>query len=146
MARYVLCRPHINISESGRLPSFWNHALCCVSTPCRLSCSYVLVRLCVVLRCEHSRPHVCVWLCMLSARFFYIIVFIQEVVCCVQIAYGRAPLDNIQWCGEPNIAGKIRGFHGGDYEECRHLSYGNSTYLTGDTLHLRYSAQPVNAM
>jgi hypothetical protein len=41
---------------------------------------------------------------------------------------------------------KIEVFTGGDYEECRLLGYKNSSYLTGDTLHLRYRVQPVNAM
>jgi hypothetical protein len=42
---------------------------------------------------------------------------------------------------------KIWGFHGCDYEECRLIGYRNtSSYLTGDTLRLRYTAQPVNAM
>jgi hypothetical protein len=41
----------------------------------------------------------------------------------------------------------IRGFHGGDCEECCLLGYKNrSSYFTGDPLHLRYRAQPVNAM
>jgi hypothetical protein len=41
---------------------------------------------------------------------------------------------------------KISCFHGGYYEECRLLGYKSSSYLTGDTLLLRYSVQPVNAM
>jgi hypothetical protein len=39
---------------------------------------------------------------------------------------------------------KICGFHLGDYEECRLLGYKTSSYFTGDTLHLLYTAQPVN--
>jgi hypothetical protein len=42
---------------------------------------------------------------------------------------------------------KIWCFHGGNYEECRLLGYKNpSSYFTGDTLRLRYRAEPVNAM
>jgi hypothetical protein len=42
---------------------------------------------------------------------------------------------------------KIWGFHGDGFEECRLLGYTNrSWYFTGDTLRLRYRAQPVNAM
>jgi hypothetical protein len=41
---------------------------------------------------------------------------------------------------------KIRGFHGGDYEECRPLRYKNPVCISQETLHLRYRAQPVNAM
>jgi hypothetical protein len=42
---------------------------------------------------------------------------------------------------------KICGSHGGGYEECRLLGYKNpSSYFTGDTLRLRYRAQPVNEM
>jgi hypothetical protein len=40
---------------------------------------------------------------------------------------------------------KVSGFHGGDCEECRLLGYKPSSYLTGDTLGLRYRVQPVNA-
>jgi hypothetical protein len=41
---------------------------------------------------------------------------------------------------------KIWSIRRGDYEECRLLGQKNSLYLTGDTLRLRYRAQPVNAM
>jgi hypothetical protein len=42
---------------------------------------------------------------------------------------------------------KIRGFHEGEYEECRLLGYKNPVHTSlGDTLRFRYSAQPVNAM
>jgi hypothetical protein len=40
---------------------------------------------------------------------------------------------------------KIWCFHCGDYEECRLLGYEKtSSYLTGNTLRLRYRVQPVN--
>jgi hypothetical protein len=41
---------------------------------------------------------------------------------------------------------KVWGFHGGGYEEYRLLRTKPSSYLTGNTLHLRYRAQLVNAM
>jgi hypothetical protein len=41
---------------------------------------------------------------------------------------------------------KILLFHGGDYEECRLLGYKNPVCTSQETLHLRYRAQPVNAM
>jgi hypothetical protein len=41
---------------------------------------------------------------------------------------------------------KIWGFHDCDYEECCLVGYRTSSYPTGDTLRLRYRAQPVNAM
>jgi hypothetical protein len=41
----------------------------------------------------------------------------------------------------------ISGCHGSDYEECRLLGYTKPiSYFTGDTLLLRYTVQPVNAM
>jgi hypothetical protein len=40
---------------------------------------------------------------------------------------------------------RIRGFHGGDYEECLLLGYKNSVpHMKHNSL--RYRAQPVNAM
>jgi hypothetical protein len=40
---------------------------------------------------------------------------------------------------------KIWGFHGGDYGQCRLLGYKNPVRTSQET-HLRYRAQPVNAM
>jgi hypothetical protein len=41
---------------------------------------------------------------------------------------------------------KICGFRGGGYEECRLLGYDHPVRTSRETLRLRYSAQPVNAM
>jgi hypothetical protein len=44
-------------------------------------------------------------LCLLPAQFCYTIVYIWKVESCVQITDQRAPLENIQQCGEPYFAG-----------------------------------------
>jgi hypothetical protein len=41
---------------------------------------------------------------------------------------------------------KIWGYHGGDYEKCRVMGYENPVRTSQETLLLRCSAQPVNAM
>jgi hypothetical protein len=41
---------------------------------------------------------------------------------------------------------RFRGFHGGNCEEYRLLRYKDSSYLTGNTSSIHYTAQPVNAI
>jgi hypothetical protein len=40
----------------------------------------------------------------------------------------------------------VRGFHGGDYEECRLLGYKNPVRNSQETNYFCYRVQPVNAM
>jgi hypothetical protein len=57
-----------------------------------------------------------------------------------------APCQTVLWIELMRIKTELKGFHGGDYEECRLLGYKNPVRTPQEILRPRYRAQPVNAV